>query len=112
MWGRWLELLVVIIYQCLVRLRHETDTLVIWIDAICINQQSNQEKNTQVPLIKDIYLAAEKVYIWLGDVTDGLNVVMSSIQIVSDGDLQSKFEKLEDIAVGLNASPEEIVSGK
>lgn len=39
---------------------------VLWIDAICIDQQSVQEKNEQVPLMGKIYFSATRVIIWLG----------------------------------------------
>ena len=35
---------------------------VIWIDAICINQSDNNEKNHQVPLMREIYQIASKVH--------------------------------------------------
>jgi hypothetical protein len=37
---------------CAFRLEDETQTL--WIDAICINQENNLEKNTQLPLMRRI----------------------------------------------------------
>lgn len=39
---------------------------VLWADAICINQTDLGEKNTQVPLMKDIYSEASAVLVWLG----------------------------------------------
>ena len=38
----------------------------LWIDAICINQSDDQERSTQVPLMKFIFLRASSVLIWLG----------------------------------------------
>ncbi|KAF4868692.1 Heterokaryon incompatibility protein 6, OR allele [Colletotrichum siamense] len=37
----------------------------IWVDAICINQHDEKEKNRQIPRIGQIYAAAERVIIWL-----------------------------------------------
>lgn len=37
-----------------------------WIDQICINQKSVQERNAQVPLMGDIYRQASQVVVWLG----------------------------------------------
>ena len=36
----------------------------LWIDAIAINQQSNEERNHQVQMIRHIYTRAEEVLIW------------------------------------------------
>ena len=37
-----------------------------WIDAICINQKDDDEKSTQVALMRDIYHFADEVIVWLG----------------------------------------------
>jgi hypothetical protein len=38
-----------------------------WIDALCIDQSSNDEKNDQVPRMRDIYEMAYAGFIWLGN---------------------------------------------
>lgn len=38
----------------------------LWIDALCINQEDQEEKNLQVLRMKTIYQRAEEVIIWLG----------------------------------------------
>ncbi|KAF6786590.1 HET domain-containing protein [Colletotrichum sojae] len=38
----------------------------VWIDAICINQQSSNEKGVQVAMMADIYRGSESVVVWLG----------------------------------------------
>ncbi|KAF2252854.1 HET-domain-containing protein, partial [Trematosphaeria pertusa] len=47
-------------------LRHTSRDRFLWIDAICINQASNAEKNHQVPLMNKIYAAAIRVVIYIG----------------------------------------------
>lgn len=39
----------------------------LWIDAICLNQQDETEKTQQIPRMGRIYSDAERVHIWLGD---------------------------------------------
>jgi hypothetical protein len=41
-------------------------TVLVWADAICINQNDDQEKTSQVHMMRDIYERAQKVIIWLG----------------------------------------------
>lgn len=48
-------------------LRHGDSPGILWIDSICIDQSSTQEKNLQVPKMRSIYHQAEKVWIWLGE---------------------------------------------
>lgn len=39
--------------------------LILWIDALCINQEVAKERNHQVGLMKRIYSSAHRVFIWL-----------------------------------------------
>ncbi len=43
--------------NCLYHLRQPKDPVVLWADAICINQQDTEEKSFQVSLMGDIYSA-------------------------------------------------------
>ena len=57
------------LYSCLQRLRlYERRSL--WIDALCIDQNSDEEKNHQIPIMMQIYKTAIVVFIWLGDATE------------------------------------------
>lgn len=38
----------------------------LWVDAICINQQDKAERASQVGIMRNIYAKATRVYIWLG----------------------------------------------
>lgn len=49
------------------QLQHETQPRVLWIDALCINQDDDEEKGRQVLLMTQIYSRAELVIIWLGE---------------------------------------------
>jgi hypothetical protein len=64
-------------------LRHlrqmERDWTFIWIDAVCINQASMQERSHQVQLMKAIYEGAESTIIWLGPQTRDSGLAMSKI---------------------------------
>lgn len=52
------------------RLRRRYGDRRLWVDALCINQQDNDEKSHQVNLMKDIYAKAPKAILWLGDFSD------------------------------------------
>ncbi|CVK94221.1 uncharacterized protein FMAN_03412 [Fusarium mangiferae] len=53
-------------YEALTSLRESCQSLTIWVDAICINQEDNSEKEQQIVLMGSIYALAEIVYVWLG----------------------------------------------
>ncbi|KEF62706.1 uncharacterized protein A1O9_00679, partial [Exophiala aquamarina CBS 119918] len=47
-------------------LRSESDSRYLWIDAISIDQENNDERNSQVALMRRIYRSAMRVISWLG----------------------------------------------
>lgn len=63
----------------------------LWIDAVCINQEDDDEKSYQVRYMRDIYSLAFQTVIWLGVEEDDSELAMDFI------------EKLEDII------PDEII---
>ena len=48
-------------------LRHELASVILWADAVCIDQQSIDDKNTQVALMSRIFSQAMAVVAWLGE---------------------------------------------
>lgn len=54
------------LFQALVDIRRPDEARLLWVDAICIDQANTQEKNTQVPLMKDIYSRARQTLCYLG----------------------------------------------
>jgi hypothetical protein len=59
------------VYAALKRLRLPSESRLLWIDQICIDQSTTEdslaEKNWQIKRMKDIYQTAAKTLIWLGD---------------------------------------------
>ncbi|KAK1461604.1 heterokaryon incompatibility protein [Colletotrichum melonis] len=54
------------LHDALQHLRHPDRELLIWADALCINQEDMDERADQVQLMRDIYSRAERVVVWLG----------------------------------------------
>jgi ankyrin repeat protein len=50
-----------------------------WIDQICIDQETVQERNHQVNLMSKIYARADEVLIWLGSEADGSSEGIAAI---------------------------------
>ena len=63
------------LFTALRRLRahNDAETGIIWIDAICINQDDSDEKAWQVELMGSIYKSCSQVYIWLGEWKDDIS---------------------------------------
>ena len=53
-------------YDAIVHLRGTETPRVVWIDAICIDQDNAQEKNAQVERLGAVYTRAQRTIIWLG----------------------------------------------
>ncbi|KAH9206931.1 heterokaryon incompatibility, partial [Leptodontidium sp. 2 PMI_412] len=53
--------------EALKEIRKKKRREVLWVDAMCINQEDLKEKNQQLPLMRDIYLGAQMTVIWLGE---------------------------------------------
>ena len=52
--------------QCL-NIHAKSESYLIWIDGLCIDQEDPRDKEAQVPLMGTIYAAASKVIVWLGE---------------------------------------------
>jgi hypothetical protein len=52
--------------DALIHLRREQFTRVLWIDAICLDQGNDGEKESEIGRMGDIYAKADGVVIWLG----------------------------------------------
>ena len=65
--------------QALPYLRYKKQERILWIDAICVDQQNLKERGQQVARMGDIFTLADKVIVWLGpedkEVIRGLKVL-------------------------------------
>lgn len=66
-------------------LRYETTSRLMWIDALCINQDDKEEKSHLVPLMGRVFKLALRVVVWLGPESDD-----SSLAIRICGELANR----------------------
>ncbi|KAF1989061.1 HET-domain-containing protein [Aulographum hederae CBS 113979] len=59
------------LFAALKALRREDTEMLLWIDAICMNQESHPEKTVQLAKMDEIYSSAAHVTIWLGESDQG-----------------------------------------
>jgi Heterokaryon incompatibility protein (HET) len=67
------------LYAALLHLRDEQKPRILWVDAICIDQQNLEERSTQVPLMFRIYGSATRVLVWLGEQSDDSDLALDVI---------------------------------
>ncbi|KAI1125016.1 heterokaryon incompatibility protein-domain-containing protein [Nemania abortiva] len=82
------------LFGALDAVRKREGDILVWVDALCIDQQNRAERGQQVQLMTEIYAKATRVAIWLGP---------------SENDSQLAEELLQDIVITEN-NPKEITS--
>ena len=68
-------------------LRKQTESRMLWVDAICINQYNLYEKNHQVGMMRNIYYNAARVVVWLGISDPDIRKAMDLFKRVESGGL-------------------------
>ncbi len=77
------------LYQALWHIRLENDPVLLWADAICINQKDPDEKTDQLRQMRRVYEMAALVVVWLGPAADDSDAVVSGMKQVA-ADLDTK----------------------
>ncbi|KAF2107951.1 heterokaryon incompatibility protein-domain-containing protein, partial [Lophiotrema nucula] len=91
--------------KALRHLRRESASVVIWIDAICINQretpEAREEKNRQLSMMTEIYNTAKNVCIWLGDSGDTFG---AALDLIND---MTNFQTFDQVLINSDKSTQE-----
>jgi hypothetical protein len=72
------------LFAALHRLRDSDLPRVVWIDAICINQNDLEERAMQVQFMAKIYWSASRVVVWLGAESDESGEICQLIRDAAD----------------------------
>ena len=75
------------LYDALQRLRNETSSRILWIDAVCINQSDTRERSVQVGFMRQIYNRATRVIPWLGEEDEYTDTAFKLISEIATNDL-------------------------
>jgi Heterokaryon incompatibility protein (HET) len=80
------------LYKALRELRDKEKETHMWVDAICINQGNNKEKEGQVSKMSKIYSTARRVIIWLGHSDEKTDSGMNFINVIlKEHDIEEKI---------------------
>jgi hypothetical protein len=91
------------LYDALERLHHKQISR-LWVDALCINQEDNQEKGHQVQLMKLIYSRAKSVIAWIGKSSADSSQAMAALKRMPAESSRARdtiWEKLEIFLLAL-----------
>jgi hypothetical protein len=75
------------LHAALSRLRNRYIERVIWIDAICINQEDLKERGYQIQCMAKIFGKAKCVIAWLGETAAGSDRAIENIGLAADNNL-------------------------
>ncbi|KAH8652696.1 heterokaryon incompatibility protein-domain-containing protein, partial [Tricladium varicosporioides] len=82
-------------YLALQDLRYQEKDRVLWVDALCIDQNNKTEQGQQVQQMGSIYSGATRVLIWLGEATYDTDYVMYYIKQLEEEGLKHTFNGQE-----------------
>lgn len=102
--------------SALIAIREKDEEKILWVDAICINQQDVQERYQQVTMMGTIYMNATCVLIWVGedetnDAYECFNLIRETnkvlIQMLSLHGEVDRIPKLSAVAGSLRGNAKE-----
>jgi hypothetical protein len=82
------------LHGALKRLRQPSRSVLLWADALCIDQNNKQEQSQQVQHMAHIYSRAESVAIWLGPESDDSESAIHLIQSIASSTEENDGNKM------------------
>ncbi|KAH7075820.1 heterokaryon incompatibility protein-domain-containing protein [Paraphoma chrysanthemicola] len=81
------------LHDALRAVRRREEDVFVWVDALCIDQQNNEEKNRQIRLMGQIYSCATSVAIWIGPEFENSELAVPLLQNVKDNTVDMQYMK-------------------
>jgi hypothetical protein len=83
-------------------IRDDSSSRTLWIDAICIDQESTKEKSHQVAQMRQVYLSAQRVIMWLGpELSSSISLAIKflrSMRMEEDGQSHYVYQEADSPA--------------
>lgn len=73
--------------------RRKKEEILVWVDALCINQQDKDERASQVRLMGQIYSRATSVAIWIGPEYEESDLAMQLLHKVAQNAIDPGYIK-------------------
>ncbi|KAF2491223.1 HET-domain-containing protein, partial [Lophium mytilinum] len=68
------------LHAALLRMRNHAMERVLWVDAICIDQDNLKEKEDQIQFMAEIFGQARQVVVWLGEAAEDSDLALEQIR--------------------------------
>lgn len=88
------------LYDALLQLRAQCSDRLIWIDAVCINQEDVREKEQQIQFMARIYAQAKQVIVWLGNATEDGDRALQEIHVAGTKTMDSSGYLMDETVEG------------
>jgi hypothetical protein len=72
------------LYAALMHLRDRHMERIMWVDAICINQNNKEEQGHQIQYMAEIYSKASHVIVWLGEENEDSDQALEEIRLAAE----------------------------
>ncbi|KAF1964689.1 HET-domain-containing protein [Bimuria novae-zelandiae CBS 107.79] len=95
------------LHAALTRLRYPFYERIIWIDAVCINQNDEREKEQQIQFMAKIYALAIRVVVWLGEAAEDSDQALHWIRVAGGrkSKISSSDESIQQAVIALLQRP-------
>ena len=80
------------LHGALAALRHKTQEVLVWADALSIDQHNRDERTQQVKLMTEIYSMATRVAVWLGSERDDSDIALDFLSKIYTASRQESTE--------------------
>ncbi|KAJ5640280.1 uncharacterized protein N7484_008142 [Penicillium longicatenatum] len=86
------------LHAALSQLRDVNFERILWVDAICINQENDEERAQQIQIMRTIYGQAKCVIVWLGEAANGGDQALESIrQLAEHNELEERVASAQTL---------------
>lgn len=95
------------LHAALSHLRNHSMERILWIDALCIDQTNQEEKEHQIQFMAKIYGQAQRVVVWLGEVADDSDLALEAIRVAGSRNFAHSLnsEKIQPAVLKLLERP-------
>lgn len=93
------------LHAALLHLRDRFLERIIWVDAICINQQDLNERSSQVQRMAMIYALANCVIVWLGEADDNSDRALEEVYKSANGQQGGDDQEMQSAVLKLLQRP-------
>ena len=94
------------LFTALQHIRDDKLPRIIWVDAVCINQKEDAEKERQIALMAEIYANSSGVVIWLGDAENDGDRALEAVRLIGENSTGLSTAKLSTAELSHQGIPQ------